>query len=159
MPKPSNGKPSNRKSSAGVPEVAGADRWYADGLRFECTGCGDCCTGDPGYVWLNKAEIVSMAEELGLSEEEFCRRHVHEVGVRKSLNERANGDCVLFDPKTRKCTVYSSRPRQCRTWPFWDSNLKSPKTWAETCAVCPGSGSGKLYSIEQIESQRKVIRV
>ena len=19
--------------------------WYKDGLRFKCTGCGDCCTG------------------------------------------------------------------------------------------------------------------
>ena len=44
-------------------------------------------------------------------------------------------------------------------WPFWDSNLKSAKTWQETCEVCPGSGKGKLYQLEDIEKQRKVIRV
>ena len=30
-----------------------SDAWYAEeGLAFECTGCGDCCTGAPGYVWV-----------------------------------------------------------------------------------------------------------
>ena len=26
--------------------------WYADGLRFTCTQCGNCCTGQPGFVWI-----------------------------------------------------------------------------------------------------------
>lgn len=133
--------------------------WYHKGLRFTCTACGDCCTGEPGYVWLNKAEIEAMSEQLGLEVEEFEREHVVPVGVRKSLRERENGDCVLLDAKTRKCTVYKQRPRQCRTWPFWDSNLKSPKAWEEACEACPGSGKGKLYAIEKIEDQRKVISV
>ena len=148
-----------KKDNAKRHNAKGDKPWHHAGLRFECTGCGDCCTGDPGYVWLNKQEIADMAEVLGLSEEEFRSRYVHDVGVRKSLAERANGDCVLFDAKTRKCTVYKARPRQCRTWPFWDSNLKSPEAWAQTCEVCPGSGKGKLYSLDQIEEQRKVIRV
>ncbi|MFM1805538.1 MAG: hypothetical protein RL136_2417, partial [Planctomycetota bacterium] len=25
--------------------------WYAEGLRFECTQCGNCCSGGPGAVW------------------------------------------------------------------------------------------------------------
>ena len=37
--------------------------WYADGLQFECTQCGDCCTGAPGYVWVNKSEIEALAAE------------------------------------------------------------------------------------------------
>lgn len=135
------------------------DTWYADGLRFKCTACGDCCTGEPGYVWLNKQEIADMAAEAGQSVEEFEEQNVRLVGVRKSLREYENGDCYLLDPETRKCTVYSSRPRQCRTWPFWDSNLKSPEAWQEACDVCPGSGKGKLYSLEQIETQRRVIKV
>ena len=32
--------------------------WYKDGLGFQCTQCGDCCTGAPGYVWINAAEIA-----------------------------------------------------------------------------------------------------
>lgn len=133
--------------------------WYAEGLQFTCSGCGDCCTGDPGYVWLNKREIADMAEAMELSVEAFEAEFVRNVGIRKSLKELPKSyDCVLLDVD-RKCRVYAARPRQCRTWPFWDSTLKSPQAWAETCDVCPGSGKGRLYTLEEIETERKVVRV
>jgi uncharacterized protein len=47
------------------------DPWYRDGLAFACTGCGDCCTGAPGYVWVTRAEIEAMAAALGLAPAEF----------------------------------------------------------------------------------------
>lgn len=133
--------------------------WYADGLKFKCTECGDCCTGAPGYVWVNKEEIEAIAALMQLGVETFEDKYVRQVGVRKSLVEFPDGACVLLDPETRKCTVYAARPRQCRTWPFWDSNLKSPADWKHTCEVCPGSGKGKLYTLEQIEEQRKKFHV
>lgn len=134
--------------------------WYADGLKFKCSQCGDCCTGAPGFVWVNKEEIAALAALVGEPDvEKFEREYVKDVGIRKSLREFPNGDCVFFDGQTRKCTVYGARPRQCRTWPFWDSNLSSPQAWERTCEICPGSGQGKLYQLEQIEEQRKVMRV
>lgn len=133
--------------------------WYRDGLRFECTQCGNCCTGAPGFVWVNAAEIESLAKLRNEPLAEFEQRYVRRVGARRSLLERENGDCVFFDGQSRRCTVYEARPRQCRTWPFWDSNLKRPDDWAHTCQVCPGSGQGKLHSIEVIEAQRKVFHV
>ena len=117
------------------------------------------CKGAPGYVWVNKEEIGTLAAEVGEELERFEELYVRKIGIRKSLKEFPNGDCVFFDGDTRKCTVYGARPRQCRTWPFWDSNLKSPEAWESTCDVCPGSGTGKLYHIEAIESQRTVVRV
>lgn len=134
--------------------------WYHQGLKFECTQCGDCCTGAPGYVWVNRQEIEAMAAAVGEADiEAFESQYVRRIGIRKSLNEYSNGDCVFFDSKSRKCTVYETRPRQCRTWPFWDSNLRSQETWNATCEICPGSGKGKVYSLDQIESQRQVTRV
>lgn len=134
--------------------------WYKDGLKFECTGCGDCCTGAPGYVWVNKEEIAGIAAEIGEDDvEEFEKKYVRRVGVRKSLVEFDNGDCVFFDTEKRNCTVYSARPRQCRTWPFWDSNLKSERAWQQTCTECPGAGTGKLYQLDHIEKTRKIIKV
>jgi Fe-S-cluster containining protein len=101
-----------------------------------------------------------MAHELGESDVDiFERRFVRKVGVRKSLKEHPNGDCVLFDAERRTCRVYRSRPRQCRTWPFWGSNLKTAEDWHHTCEVCPGSGKGRLYSLSEIETQREVIRI
>jgi Fe-S-cluster containining protein len=133
--------------------------WYKDGLRFTCSGCGDCCTGGAGYVWVNNEEIAKMAALVRLSVEDFEAENVRKVGVRKSLIEYENGDCVFFDNKSRKCAIYSERPRQCRTWPFWDSNIRTPEAWADTCQVCPGSGQGRLYQLEEIQQQAAVIRL
>ena len=100
---------------AGIPQ----DVWYSGGLAFECTQCGDCCSGSAGYVWVNQEEINAMAQRIGMDAAEFEQKFVKRVGMRRSLTERPNGDCVLLDEKTRKCTAYQERPRQCKTWPFW----------------------------------------
>lgn len=134
--------------------------WYDKGLRFECSQCGDCCTGGPGYVWVTNDEIAALAAAIGEEDiERFEELYVRKIGIRKSLKELPNWDCVFFDGETRGCTVYEARPRQCRTWPFWDSNLRSPEMWQQTCEVCPGSGKGKLHQLEHIEAQRKVVKV
>jgi Fe-S-cluster containining protein len=133
--------------------------WYNDGLKFECSQCGDCCTGAPGYVWVTGEEIAALAQELKIEVEEFERRFVRKVGIRKSLIEFGNGDCVFFDGDSRKCTVYGARPKQCRTWPFWDSNIRTPAAWQHTCQVCPGSGRGKLYTVEEIVAQSSIVKV
>jgi len=129
--------------------------WYRDGLRFECTGCGDCCSGDPGYVWVDDQEIARMAELMELDVETFEQRFVRREGRRKSLVEYPDGDCIFLEPETRRCMVYAGRPVQCRTWPFWTSTLKTPQDWQETCQICPGSGVGKLYSWDEIEQRRR----
>ncbi|NND97597.1 MAG: YkgJ family cysteine cluster protein [Pirellulaceae bacterium] len=129
--------------------------WYRDGLQFECTQCGACCSGEPGYVWVNEDEIVALANEMGLETDAFERKFVRQVGSGRSLIEYPDGDCILLDPLTRKCTVYDARPIQCRTWPFWDSTLRKKKDWKETCEVCPGAGKGRVYSLGEIEIQRR----
>lgn len=136
-----------------------AEPWFKDGLRFECTGCGDCCTGAPGYVWVNGQEIAALATRLGETVEQFERKYVRRVGIRRTLVEYSNGDCVFFDGQTRKCTVYEDRPRQCKTWPFWDSNVRTEQAWRETCEACPGSGSGQLYPIEKVLESVAVIKI
>jgi uncharacterized protein len=133
--------------------------WYREGLKFACTGCGDCCTGAPGYVWVNKAEVESLARAIRIEVAEFERRYVRKVGIRKSLIEWANGDCIFFHGESRTCQVYDVRPRQCRTWPFWASNLASPATWEDTAARCPGCNRGRIVPLERILEQLAVSRV
>ena len=133
--------------------------WYKDGLQFTCSGCGDCCSGAPGFVWVNKEEIAAIAKCVDMEIDAFEKKYVREVGVRKSLIEKKNYDCIFLDSKTRKCQVYEARPRQCKTWPFWDSTVRTPEDWAHTCEVCPGSGTGRLYQLGEIESQRVVVRI
>lgn len=133
--------------------------WYSDGLRFECTQCGDCCSGSEGYVWVNQEEIDGMANRIGMDSVAFEERFVKRVGVRRSLKERPGGDCVLLDPQTRKCTAYEERPRQCKTWPFWQSNIRTPEAWAEAAQACPGCNKGDLVPLEQIVEQAAKIRI
>ena len=133
--------------------------WFQEGLRFTCTGCGNCCSGPPGYVWLRQADVAALAAALELDVDTFEHRYVRRVGFRQSLVEFPNGDCVFLDSETRKCTVYASRPLQCRTWPFWDSNLESPEAWSRTCQKCPGSGQGALYPVEKILEQAAAMKL
>ncbi|MCR9292001.1 MAG: YkgJ family cysteine cluster protein [bacterium] len=130
------------------------DPWYGDGLRFSCTQCGRCCSGAPGFVWVDDDETALLAEHMGMELEEFRDRFVRRVGARESLVEYPDGDCIFLDPDTRGCTVYEARPIQCRSWPFWPSNLETKKTWEKTCRACPGAGQGQLYSLSEIEVQR-----
>ncbi|PQO38121.1 YkgJ family cysteine cluster protein [Blastopirellula marina] len=133
--------------------------WYQDGLQFECSQCGDCCTGGPGYVWVNDAEIEALAKETGMTVPQFESVYVRQVGLRKSLKEYSTGDCVFLDTEKRGCTVYPARPRQCKTWPFWDSNIRTPEDWQATCDFCPGSGTGRLYTLEEIQDRASKIRI
>jgi Fe-S-cluster containining protein len=130
--------------------------WYRDGLSFTCTRCGACCTGAPGYVWVSPEEIAELAAFRGTSAAEFSKRFVRRVGKRYSLIEKPGGDCIFWD-RQAGCTVYAARPVQCRTWPFWPENIETPAAWEAVQRVCPGSGKGQFFSLEEIqESARKV---
>lgn len=135
------------------------ERWYKDGLNFSCTQCGDCCTGAPGYVWVNEQELREIAGFLGKSIGEVRLHHTRLLGLRTSLTEYANGDCTFFDGRTRSCTIYPVRPTQCRTWPFWESNLESPESWKEVQRDCPGAGRGAFVSLEEIEERGAQVKI
>ena len=125
--------------------------WYQDGLAFECTRCGACCTGAPGYVWVDADEIARLAAYRGESAKQFARTFVRRVGDAYSLIEKPGGDCIFWDKRTG-CTVYSARPVQCQTWPFWPENLETPDDWATVQRGCPGAGLGQVYSLEEIRA-------
>jgi uncharacterized protein len=132
--------------------------WYQSGLRFTCTQCGDCCTGEPGFVWVDDAELAAIAEFLSEPIEEVRGLTTRTTARGRTLREKANGDCVFYE-KDKGCTIYPVRPAQCRTWPFWESNLASPETWRQTCEVCPGSGNGELIPAEEITRRLNIIRL
>jgi len=128
--------------------------WYADGLRFSCTGCGACCLIE-GHVWVDKEEIARLAEHLELSTDDFGAKYLRRIGRKYSLIEIRSRDdstkkaCVFWDGR---CTVYDARPRQCRTFPFWHENLESPETWQEAAELSPGVNTGRLYQLVEIEN-------
>ena len=139
--------------------MSAAEPWYGDGLQFACTRCGNCCTGAPGYVWVSEAEVGQIAELRGETPEKIGQQFIRLVGSSLSLIEHPNGDCVFYDRENRGCKIYPVRPRQCHTWPFWVSNLRSKEAWEETCKVCPGAGRGEFVSAEEVQRRAAVIRL
>jgi uncharacterized protein len=129
--------------------------WYQDGLCFSCTQCGNCCSGAPGYVWVTNAEIEAIAQFLGLLPAEFVRLHVRKTNHSRSLLEKPGGDCEFLErlPDGRtQCQIHSVRPVQCRTWPFWKSNLATPEDWADTGRDCPGINRGGRHPLPVIQA-------
>ena len=128
--------------------------WYADGLKFKCTQCGNCCTGAPGYVFVTPEEIDAIAEFLGRPGRGLTKYHLRRVGRGYSLTENPdNYDCCFLNTTPdgkRTCSIYPVRPLQCRTWPFWDDNLDSPDAWDFAAQDCPGMNRGKSHDLVQI---------
>lgn len=124
--------------------------WYKDGLNFKCTGCGNCCTGAPGYVWLTIEEAKAIAGHLNMAWDEFAKKYLRTVKGRLSLKELLpNYDCVFL--KDKKCTVYEVRPKQCRTFPYWPQNMKSRQAWDACAKECEGiNKDAPLVTYEEI---------
>ena len=145
--------------------------FYHEGLQFECTRCGGCCSGFPGYVWLSESEMERLRTHLGLDRAVFISRYTKVVRgfgpPRISLVEKQGFDCIFFDYGSdlvcsdkicsdrvcsdRACTVYDARPYQCRSYPFWKRNLVCMSDWDRTADFCPGLNRGRTYSQEEIE--------
>ena len=128
--------------------------WYKNGLPFHCTQCGACCTGSPGYVWINDEEIVAMAKHLNISLETFIKKYTRSVYGRRALLEHPKTyDCIFLQNKT--CTLYNARPMQCKTYPWWPEILSSKKAWEEEAERCEGIGhpDASLISLEEIQQQ------
>jgi Fe-S-cluster containining protein len=123
--------------------------FFDGGIRFQCQQCGACCTGEPGTIYVTREEIVSLAAHLRLTVEKFIQRYLYPFKDSYSIGEHADGRCLFFD---NGCTVYPLRPLQCRTFPFWFSNLRSQDRWRDIRSKCPGIGRGRLYRRDELLS-------
>ena len=124
---------------------------FKNGIRFKCEGSANCCVsrGSHGYVFLSNNDLFRLAKNFKLSINDFKKKYCQTSDGFIHLKEiRKNGECIFLENK--KCGVYTARPTQCRTWPFWPENMNS-KIWnKEVVNFCPGIGKGKLISKEKI---------
>ena len=101
------------------------------------------------YLALAAEESNRLAAYRGETVHQFSSRFVRRVGNRLSLIEKPGGDCIFWE-KSVGCTVYPARPVQCQTWPFWPENIESRENWEHLTKVCPGSGKGRVFTVEEI---------
>jgi len=128
--------------------------FYADGLRFSCTRCSLCCRFDSGYVWLSRADLARLAAGLDLSEKTVIDRYCRIVNIagfkQLSLREQDTMDCVFW--LDGACSVYRSRPLQCRSFPFWSHQLSDRDAWNRSADHCPGMNVGLLHTRAEIDA-------
>ncbi|MDR2792255.1 MAG: YkgJ family cysteine cluster protein [Treponema sp.] len=130
--------------------------FYQNGIRFSCTRCSACCRYESGFVFLSDDDLMRLVNALNLPRHEmeslYCTWVPSGTIDRLSLKEKPNLDCIFWD---NGCSVYESRPLQCRTFPFWDSILASAGAWERVAKDCPGMGQGTFYSFDEIENMAK----
>ena len=68
--------------------------------------------------------------------EKYCRVTDFGIVSRLSLTEKPNNDCIMW--KEGGCSVYEARPLQCRSFPFWSSNVEDKAAWESAAVDCPG---------------------
>lgn len=125
--------------------------WYKEGLRFECTQCGQCCTGAPGFVWVSEEEMTGMAKFLNITIEKFKRQYVRQRDNRYALVEKKSENNACTFLKDNRCLVYKARPKQCRIFPWWQENLNSEESWKMAALSCEGiNDQAPVVSFEEI---------
>lgn len=94
---------------------------------FDPTACetcaGRCCTGESGYIYVTKAEIENISKLLNVDVSEFVKQYLYKKKYKYSIKERVvegSHECIFYDAVSNGCKIYEARPKQCRTFPFWD---------------------------------------
>ncbi len=137
------------------PTVPAPEPWFATGLRFTCTQCGQCCTGSAGSVWVSQADIKRLAAFLDIPPGRFVRRYTRMVnGERILIDNAPSTDCVFL--RDRTCTVYEGRPTQCRTYPWWLQNIQDEQSWREAADVCEGINHATAFFVPLAEIVEQV---
>src|SRR6056297_743878 len=126
--------------------------WWSKGLYFACLGCGRCCRGEPGAIWVTKKEIINISNSPDVEEQAFQKKFLTQRWGELSLKEKQNGECIFYNTNIGGCGIYSVRPLQCRLYPFWGSILESPSCWEREAGHCPGINNGRLFEYKEIES-------
>ena len=130
-------------------------RWYAGGLRFQCTACGACCTGPGGAVWLSDEDEARLSRTLSVSKETLRAQYLRKLFGKYILKEGdSDGRCIFL--KEQRCIVYEARPDQCKSYPWWPSLLESPERWTEESRRCEGiNAEAPLVSLEEIDARSR----
>jgi uncharacterized protein len=105
-------------------------------FEFECKGCGSCCR-EEGYVFFSKSEIRKAAKLLEVSEEKFIRSYLIPFDGEFAHVVLKNGRCVFLQ-KDNRCAINSVKPRQCKSFPYWDEYIDARGDLVNFNRPCPG---------------------
>lgn len=91
---------------------------FPKGVTFKCTQCGNCCHGD---VPLNREEVDSKIFKMKKGSKVcYSMTDMFIEGEHKQ-------PCIYL--KDNKCTIYDTRPKRCREFP-WIPNILLARPFA-----------------------------
>jgi hypothetical protein len=125
------------------------------GLRFECTRCGKCCWthGEYSHVYLTREDLVALASAVGLAVAETRERYTFRDENGWTELDFSAGRCAMLETATNLCTIYASRPTQCRTFPFWPEMIRRGGWTAEAKRICEGVGNGRVVPKDEVAAR------
>ena len=98
-------------------------------------------------MYVNEAEIAALTNYLNQDLHSFKRNYINQIesstepgtftNILKKSGNSTKDKCVFLDDKDQ-CSVYESRPLQCRTYPFWSQNLVGESEWKSEAEKCEG---------------------
>lgn len=115
-----------------------------DGFNFlfdetACSRCdAKCCSGESGNIFFSKSEMSEISKFLNVSIDNFLSDFCRKDGYRYSIKEIKSGGeyrCIFLSENM--CDIYSVRPEQCRTFPFW-SRFQNENNLEELQTECIG---------------------
>jgi hypothetical protein len=97
-------------------------------VLFRCENCGECCRGE-GYALVDEADLQEIAGSLGISRSEARARFTDpdpgkNAGCRILKSIGPDRSCCFLDVQAKRCTIYSNRPRICRTFPMLNADVQ-----------------------------------
>jgi Fe-S-cluster containining protein len=108
---------------------------FDDSRCFTCEG--NCCIGKSGYIWITTQEADKIAKYLTISVKDCFEKYLFKYKYRLSIKEKQlskdNFACVFFNVEKKQCEIYEVRPKQCRTFPFWEYFKNNMQEVIEEC--------------------------
>ena len=80
-------------------------------ISINCEGCSNSC-----------CQNLHLTPVLLPSEEKRFKKYSRKIKIPyrdiSVLAKKENGNCVLLDDRTKRCTIYDKRPLECFLYPF-----------------------------------------
>ena len=126
---------SNSLSVTTSDAIVSSDVWWKEGLKFGCTACGRCCQNE-GEVWLDADEFADLSNNLKENPKAVLEKYSERtmsgwVKLKNQISDdpKINDRCIFLGEDGKQCSIYESRPIQCRTYPFWPRLLSNSEEW------------------------------
>ena len=110
-------------------------------------------------MYLTESDVAALAGALGITVTAARQRYTFRDENGWTELDFRGGRCVMLDATTNLCTVYDSRPTQCRTFPFWPELIRRGAWTPEAKRICEGVGNGRVVPKDEVaarlQAQRK----